>query len=256
MKCIIKNDKYYAKKYGKNADKRLISIAENLDSMKIGADETFKFGCKMCGKCCTHRTDILLTPRDLFNIAKTLVLSPEEVIEKYCETYLGSSSRFPIVRLKPVGYNESCPLLNDRKCSVHNAKPAVCAMYPIGRYVIGNSEETTAGNLSTKSIGFIKQLTNCGDESETYTVREWLEGFGIPLEDEYFIEWQTFLGRISKSIREMEKREPTDVMDQMIQCIYIGTYLNYDTTQEFLPQFKENSEKIIYFVEAIEKEEN
>ena len=39
-------------KYGKNADPRLVEIAENLDKMKIGVDETFEFGCRACGKCC------------------------------------------------------------------------------------------------------------------------------------------------------------------------------------------------------------
>ena len=39
---------------------KLKYIAENLDSLKIGLDETFKFNCTMCGKCCIDREDILL----------------------------------------------------------------------------------------------------------------------------------------------------------------------------------------------------
>ena len=46
-------------------DNRLKEIADNLDKMKIGLDDTFKFNCTMCGKCCKNREDILLTPRDL-----------------------------------------------------------------------------------------------------------------------------------------------------------------------------------------------
>ena len=73
MKCNIPG-KYDAKnlsqKYGKNADPRLIEIAENLDKMKIGVDDTFEFGCRACGKCCRNRTDIIVSPRDIYNIAK------------------------------------------------------------------------------------------------------------------------------------------------------------------------------------------
>ena len=52
-------------------DKRLQTIAENLNKMKIGLDEPFKFNCTMCGKCCKCRTDILLNPKDVFNRLQT-----------------------------------------------------------------------------------------------------------------------------------------------------------------------------------------
>ena len=51
-------------------DNRLKTIVDNLDKMKIGLDDTFKFNCTLCGKCCKDREDILLTPRDIFRLAK------------------------------------------------------------------------------------------------------------------------------------------------------------------------------------------
>ena len=85
---------------------KLKYIAENLDSLKIGLDETFKFNCTMCGKCCIDREDILLKPKDLFIAFKELSMKPHDFIQKYCECYVGDSSRLPIVRLKPVGQNK------------------------------------------------------------------------------------------------------------------------------------------------------
>ena len=103
-------------------DKRLKEIVDNFDSMKIGVDEPFRFHCTMCGKCCINREDILLTPRDIYRMAKELQISPEELFKRYCETYIGHDSCIPIVRLKPHGSVKRCPLLKDRKCSVHKAK--------------------------------------------------------------------------------------------------------------------------------------
>ena len=60
-------------------DQRLEYIAGNLDAMKIGLDETFRFHCTMCGKCCTGREDILLSPRDIFGMPKELDLSAGEL---------------------------------------------------------------------------------------------------------------------------------------------------------------------------------
>lgn len=113
-------------------DERLKDIVENLDSMKIGLDEPFKFHCDMCGKCCIHREDILLSPKDIYNMSKELGIKPEELFERYCEVYVGPDSRVPIVRLKPRGSVKRCPLLKNRKCMVHKAKPTVCAMFPLG----------------------------------------------------------------------------------------------------------------------------
>ena len=62
-------------------DQRLEYIASNLDAMKIGLDETFRFHCTMCGKCCTGREDILLS------MSKELDLSAGELFQKYCEAY-------------------------------------------------------------------------------------------------------------------------------------------------------------------------
>lgn len=114
-------------------DERLKNIVDNFEAMKIGVDDPFQFRCTMCGKCCINRDDILLTPRDIYNMAKELGITTKELFETYCESYIGSDSRIPIVRLKPRGSVKICPLLKDRKCSVHKAKPTVCAMFPIGR---------------------------------------------------------------------------------------------------------------------------
>ena len=116
-------------------DPRLKEIVDNYDSWKISLDGSFRFHCTECGKCCINREDILLTPRDLCNASKAMNMLPPAFVNAYCECYIGQDSRIPIVRLKPIGSIKRCPLLKDRKCSIHQAKPAVCAMFPVGRAV-------------------------------------------------------------------------------------------------------------------------
>lgn len=52
-------------------DNRIKEIVENFDQIKIGLDDPFEFHCTMCGKCCINRENILLTPRDIYNIPIT-----------------------------------------------------------------------------------------------------------------------------------------------------------------------------------------
>lgn len=56
-------------------DERLKDIVNNFEQLPIGVDDPFKFHCTMCGKCCYHREDILLNPKDIYNISKELGLT-------------------------------------------------------------------------------------------------------------------------------------------------------------------------------------
>ena len=108
---------------------------QNIESLTVGLDDTFTFHCTQCGKCCIHRTDIILSPRDIFKMAKELNLSNADFLRKYCSMHIGPTSRIPVIMLRPVGKDDRCPLLKNNKCSVHKVKPSVCGMFPLGRYI-------------------------------------------------------------------------------------------------------------------------
>lgn len=224
-------------------DERLKDIADNLEKLLIGVDDPFKFHCTMCGKCCYHREDILLNPKDIYNISKELGLTPQEMIEQYCECYIGGDSRMPIVRLKPRGTVQRCPLLKNHKCSVHKAKPAVCAMFPIGRCL--KMDEKEVKDITTEDILYIFQHPGCGDERETHTVREWLESFGMSVRDEFFIEWQKVVMELCLIFHKVEKMLSPNTMMMVWQSAYVGLYLHYDMAADFMPQFKENAKKVL-----------
>lgn len=224
-------------------DERLKEIADNLDKLQIGVDEPFRFHCTMCGKCCFHREDILLNPQDAYNISRELGLTVQEMIGQYCESYIGGDSRMPIVRLKPRGSVQRCPLLKNHKCSVHKAKPAVCAMFPIGRCL--KLDETGKKDITTDDIQYIFQDPGCGDTGETHTVREWLGSFGMSVEDGFFVEWQRTVIELCTIFRRVEKMLSPDTMMMVWQSAYVGLYLHYDMAEEFMPQFQENAKKVL-----------
>lgn len=224
-------------------DERLKEIVNNLDTMKIGLDETFKFHCTMCGKCCIHREDILLSPRDIYNMSKELQLSTEDLFKQYCEVYVGQDSRVPIVRLKPRGSVKRCPLLKNRKCLAHKAKPTVCAMYPIGRCLIATNLKEGLNDIAQNQLQYIFSNPECGDDSETHTVREYLESFGIPVEDEFFMKWQQIILDMGDFFRKIEKNVSREVMEQIWTAAFVGIYLDYETEKDFMTQFDANTKK-------------
>lgn len=148
-------------------------------------DELYKNLVKLnqCGKCCMNREDILCTPKDVFRISKKLGISTYDFIKKYCDSYLGDTSHMPIVRIVPHDAAGHCPLLENNKCVVHECKPVVCAMYPIGRTICIDTSVKNSKDMNVKDIEFLfTHPIRCG-KTETHTVREWLTQFGIRQED-------------------------------------------------------------------------
>lgn len=230
-----------------------IDTFRDLESMTIGLDDTFKFHCDQCGKCCTHREDIILSPMDIFKMAKELKMTPVEFYHEYCVFNIGEHTRMPIVRLASEGKDTHCVLLKNHRCSVHKVKPAVCAMFPLGRYMSFEKEDYNAESIDTSKVKYLLQPPECGDESETHTVREWLSGFDIKLEDEAFVQWQKAISRFSNKFKELEKKQDMLTMMEIWFVVRVSLYLQYDTSKDFLPQFNYNVENLLKLLDDIPK---
>ena len=90
-------------------------------------------------------------------------------------------------------------------------------MFPIGRCVTVDQKAAKTVNAKIGEIQYVFTNPGCGDNAETHTEREWLSEFGIPVEDEFFKLWHQ-------------------------KIFQLGSIF---TSKEFLPQFDENSEKIL-----------
>ena len=222
-----------------------LKTPEDFESMIIGLDEKFSFSCNQCGKCCTEREDILLSPSDLFRASRKLNMTTEKFHDEYCESYVGGTSKVVIVRFKPRGSIRRCPMLKNRKCSIHDAKPAVCAMFPIGRGFHLDASKNLSEQITHENMNFIFTGAHCGSEKE-YTVREWFEKFGIPIKDDFFIEWQKTIAEVGDIARHAEATIKSEVLlNLMYTIIFQQLYMEYDINKEFMPQFMENKNRLL-----------
>lgn len=195
----------------------------NIDIEKLNyvtKEDTFKFRCTCCGACCRHRDDILLNAYDIFRLMKYLNISFQQFIEKYCECYIGHSSLIPVIRLRPKGSNHICPLLNKGKCIVHEAKPTVCALFPLGRII----------NPETKQIRYFVQDVDCGAKDEDVVVGDWLQDFSI--NDQCFVIWSEITAKLAMFMRENAVFQK----EQYYNIIFAIMYRNFNLDEEFVPQ--------------------
>ena len=134
---------------------------------------------------------------------------------------------------------------------IHDAKPAVCAMFPLGRAIRIDKEDAEKDELPPMKVEYIISPIDCGDFSETHTVKDWLESFGIPLEDEYFLKWQKTISMLSPRIQKLEKELDDNLMDKIISVMYIKLYLDYDLGIDFYPQFVKNADGCVEMLKMI-----
>lgn len=211
---------------------------DELEQHLMDLDSTFRFKCRRCGKCCKNQDTIIFTPRDIYNIAHKFGKSMEQVIEETSEVYPGRDSRMPIVHMVPRGPKNACPLLVDGRCSVHDCKPTVCALFPLGRVVWFDRTLPLEQQLDNIQVRYIVNDIDCGSAKRVNTVREWLARFGIAEDDEFFIRWNRLFIRTSSVMRKLEEAHcPPALLVVFWRSVYKDFYLNYDTSKEFMPQF-------------------
>lgn len=190
------------------------------------ATDKFKFSCKVCGKCCRKREEpIMLTGYDVFRIAKGLGIEMTEVITKYTIGYVGNTSKLPVLILKE-RQDGSCSLLRNGKCMVHENKPLVCAIYPLGRYYLP----------AEKRFGYFQQNICCGTDEE-HNLEEWLEMFNIKEWDEASSLWATVVTKLAE--QTMKIKEPKAI-EKIANILAIALYYDYDTNKPYTEQLARN----------------
>lgn len=225
---------------------------EHLEDYLLDLDSEFRFKCRRCGKCCIHQDTILLKAKDIFNIAKKQGRTMRDVIKAYTEVYIGRNSRVPVVHLLSNGPKGACPLLVDGRCSVHDCKPDVCALFPLGRTIINKPDDEAANGEEQLKVRYIINDYNCGSAKRVNTVRSWLARFGIPEHDEYFILWNKVIFALTPAIQKLEDGDfPVEGLRTIWRTIFAAMYLDYDMEQEFMPQFQVAAEKLIKLGKAI-----
>jgi len=147
------------------------------------------------------------------------------------------------------GPGRACPLLEtDKRCTVHDCKPTVCALYPLGRVLVNVDPSKPLTTESAVQVRYVLSDYNCGSRKKTHTVREWLARFEIPENDDFFLLWNQTILKISEAARstvessEMVNPEklPSGVQDALWEKIFPLLYLRYDVHQNFMKQFTQN----------------
>lgn len=207
--------------------------ATNLEPVRAG--DCILFQCRRCGDCCRQIEDsIMLEPMDLYRLGRHLrekgepVEGIEDVISRYAHPSL-LDGNFPVMLMNTVDTDavQVCAFLKAERCSVYEARPRVCRLYPF------SAKPTESGG------GF--QYFLCTERTHHFM------GSAVQVKDWF---WQNFSKEaraflrteydaapaIGQAIRRLGKER---FQEMLFQFLYYR-YYNYDLDQPFLLQFRRN----------------
>lgn len=195
--------------------------------------DSFSFACAGCGDCCRGREDIVLSGYDLWRIANYLRLPPVLVVRSFCRQYIGVDSGMPVVRLRPIQKEKaSCPFLYKSRCAIHEAKPLVCALYPLGQTI---DEDGT--------VHYFQQPTSCGGQVYQAKVTDYLGLYHVEEREPLDALWAQTCLALSRRIMALAETDPVQAK-LLRQKAYRLLYLDYEWTEPFAPQFAKNKAEL------------
>ena len=106
-------------------------------AVRVTPSEKIRFRCTLCGACCRNvKETVPVSCQDAFYLTKHLrdqgidIYCVDQFLEQYAEPALLDECGFFVYFLKSVGEDNACIFLKDSRCSVQEAKPLACRLYP------------------------------------------------------------------------------------------------------------------------------
>lgn len=207
------------------------------DVRAVALSEKVLFHCRLCGGCCRYVKDsIMLEPIDGYRLARYLreqgepVSGTEDVLANYAHaSWL--EDRFPIFLLNTVGPMDVCVFLKEGRCSVYEARPHVCRVYPFSVAPGERGRDFRYFLCTEKPHHFTDGMV---------TVKNWLsENFVRETKEALKADYDA-LPILSRNILAMGEEE---FQSQLFQFLYYR-YYNYELDKPFLPQFLSNLEQL------------
>ena len=198
----------------------------------VSPSEEFNFHCSKCGECCKHlRMALMLESIDAYRLARYfqktgIIRDIAKVWECYAEPIYLNDMRYPVFFLKTVGQEERCIFLQDNLCSVQEAKPRTCRLYP----------------LSVNPPGCSPYYALCMEKDhhfkgQPHQVGRWAKRNMVWQERVFMREEAKFVPQVGRMLSQLTKEQ----QDGMLPSLMLYRYYHFTLEQDFFPQYAENN---------------
>ena len=205
--------------------KRDIDIKEISDGKFYTANDLVKADCHDCigcSDCCRGMgNSIILDPMDIWRLTSNLKTNFNSLLERYVE--LGVVDGLILPNLKLAGEEEACSFLsNEGRCSIHNFRPGICRLFPLGRFYEENQ------------FHYFLQVHECPRKDKTkIKVKKWLGINDIKSYEKFVWDWHSFINYCEEAIVDLEDEQKKMLTLYILKTFYQTNY----PVDEFYTEF-------------------
>jgi Fe-S-cluster containining protein len=151
----------------------------------LSLSSSFCFDCRPDVSCftnCCSDVNIVLTPADVLALARRTGLTTREFLDRHTLMPITKELHLPVIMLRmgdaPA---KRCPFVGEKGCSVYEARPWACRMYPVGMAL-----PPARPGVAPEPAYFFFEDDFCHGRREprTWTVESWQHDQGIPDREE------------------------------------------------------------------------
>ncbi len=146
-------------------------------------------GCKGCSKCCTGMgSSIVLDPYDVWLLKSVCSKSLQGLLDDgRIELNMVDGLILPNIKM---GADERCTFLDaDGRCSIHEHRPGICRLFPLGRVYQENG------------FGYFLQKNECARENRAkIKVKKWIDTDNISENQKFIAAWHAFIRSVGDKI--------------------------------------------------------
>lgn len=204
------------------------------DMVKAGCD-----GCKDCSACCHGMgSSIVLDPYDVYRLTTGMNCKFEELLPDKVDLTVVENIILP--NLKMSGKGESCTFLNEEgRCSIHNLRPGMCRIFPLGRiYENGGFE-------------YFLQVQECKKTNRTKVkVKKWIDTPEPVKNAEFISKWHYFLKKVSGMLPNLPEEKVKQINMYILNSFFMTLY---EERRDFYEQFEERlraAENMVSLIQA------
>jgi len=207
--------------------KRQVSLDEISDGRLYELNDMVKAGCNDCigcSDCCGGMgNSIILDPLDCHRLVLNLKITFEELLVNRIELNVVEGIILP--NLKMTMSSEKCSFLDEKgRCSIHEFRPGICRIFPLGRY------------YENQSFKYFLQVRECSRENKTKVkVKKWIDTPELKNYEQFITEWHYFLEAVEECIKKsQDEKTVKEINLYILKSFYLTSY---DSQVDFYEEF-------------------
>ena len=208
--------------------KRMVDLKQVSDGRLYSSGDMVKADCRDCegcSACCRGMgSSILLDPMDVWRLRRDLHKDFSTLIEKEAE--LGMADGMILPNMKMDVRTDACPFLDGNgRCSIHDSRPGLWRLFPLGRYYEENG------------FRYFLQIYECKKKDRgKIKIKKWLGIPNLKAYEAYILSWHDFLEKCREGADTLDEEKRRTLALYVLRRFYELPYYA-DSEENFYAEF-------------------